>query len=267
MNPLTAENKQCCRICGLWLPVDDYAVRENGKRRSECLKCGLEYQRQYYQRNREKILNDKRIYATRNHARIIKYQREYHARPATIERHKRYKEENKERLRRLQKEWIRNNLNKYRDTQRQADLRRRKRSGDNRQSYFTAHEREKRRSDPRHRLRVNLSRRINLALRDQYTDKCQSLIDLIGCSVSILRKHIERQFTERMSWNNYGQWHVDHIVPCANFDLTDPVQQKMCFNYMNLQPLWADDNLKKGSKLSNKRLQAIGAKARLQPEP
>ena len=48
-----------------------------------------------------------------------------------------------------------------------------------------------------------------------------------------------------MSWDNYGDWHIDHIIPCAAFDLTDIEQQKKCFNYKNLQPLWAEENLKK----------------------
>ena len=51
-----------------------------------------------------------------------------------------------------------------------------------------------------------------------------------------------------MSWNNYGEWHVDHIKPCAKFDLSEEEQQKKCFNYKNLQPLWGEDNLKKGDK-------------------
>jgi HNH endonuclease. len=53
-----------------------------------------------------------------------------------------------------------------------------------------------------------------------------------------------------MSWDNYGRdgWHIDHIRPCASFDLTDPEQQRQCFHYTNLQPLWAADNIRKGAK-------------------
>jgi hypothetical protein len=77
---------------------------------------------------------------------------------------------------------------------------------------------------------------------------------LIGCSIEDLKKHLERQFTKGMSWSNWGrgwnnkgkkQWHVDHIIPCASFDLRITEQQKICFNYSNLQPLWAEDNLRK----------------------
>ena len=51
-----------------------------------------------------------------------------------------------------------------------------------------------------------------------------------------------------MTRQNQGEWHIDHIKPCAAFDLTDPKQQKECFNYKNLQPLWAQDNIKKSDK-------------------
>ena len=61
-------------------------------------------------------------------------------------------------------------------------------------------------------------------------------------------EHIEKQFKPGMTWERYGEWHVDHIRPCASFDLTDPEQQTICFNYENLQPLWAIDNMKKGAK-------------------
>jgi len=73
---------------------------------------------------------------------------------------------------------------------------------------------------------------------------------LIGCSIAELKQHLEKQFDDKMSWENYGSyWHVDHIIPCASFDLTDPEQQKECFHYTNLQPLEAIENKKKGKKI------------------
>jgi hypothetical protein len=73
-------------------------------------------------------------------------------------------------------------------------------------------------------------------------------LDLIGCSVEFLKSHLEQQFERGMSWDNYGEWHIDHIRPCASFDLGDPVQQKQCFHYTNLQPLWATENLTKSAR-------------------
>lgn len=73
-------------------------------------------------------------------------------------------------------------------------------------------------------------------------------MELIGCSVEKLMEHLEKQFTEGMTWGNYGRWHVDHIKPCAMFDFSKPEHQQECFHYSNLQPLWAKDNLKKSDK-------------------
>ena len=70
-------------------------------------------------------------------------------------------------------------------------------------------------------------------------------IELLGCTVEHFRFHLEQQFTDGMTWDNYGDWHMDHIHPCSSFDQTDPEQQKICWHYTNYQPLWASDNCSK----------------------
>ena len=105
-------------------------------------------------------------------------------------------------------------------------------------------------TDLNYRLRLYLSCRIWHALRKNKVTKSTRTLILIGCSVPELRIHLEKQFKEGMTWNNYGikGWHIDHILPCASFDLTDETQQQECFHFSNLQPLWWYDNLSKGSK-------------------
>lgn len=90
-------------------------------------------------------------------------------------------------------------------------------------------------------------------LRDALKGKCKSkkTMELVGCGIDALKKHIELKFQDGMSWDNYGKWHIDHIRPCSSFDLTDAKQQEECFHYTNLQPLWAAENLQKGSKWQN----------------
>jgi hypothetical protein len=79
-------------------------------------------------------------------------------------------------------------------------------------------------------------------------DKSASTLELLGCSLDQLRVHLESQFCHGMTWENHGPvWHIDHIRPCASFDLLDPVQQRACFHYTNLQPLLALENWKKGA--------------------
>ena len=74
---------------------------------------------------------------------------------------------------------------------------------------------------------------------------------LLGCSDTEFRCYLESKFAPGMGWRNFGVrgWHVDHIIPCAAFDLTDPDQQRQCFHYTNLQPLWSDLNEWKRNKV------------------
>lgn len=105
--------------------------------------------------------------------------------------------------------------------------------------------RERLNTDPVFRLKRNLYRRVNNFVKGK--DKSIKTIDLLGCTVKELRSHLESKFTKGMSWNNYGEWHVDHIFPCASFDLRKSEEQRKCFYYTNLQPLWAADNFKKSN--------------------
>lgn len=104
---------------------------------------------------------------------------------------------------------------------------------------------ERRKSDPLFKLATNIRTRINRAIRTG--NKNGRTSDLIGCSIEELKKYIESQFLPGMSWGNWGlyTWHIDHKKPIMSFDISDPEQQKKCFHFSNLQPLWAKDNLKK----------------------
>jgi len=75
--------------------------------------------------------------------------------------------------------------------------------------------------------------------------------DLAGYTVSDLKKHLEKQFVDGMTWENYGEWHIDHIIPKSVFNFTKPIHEdfKRCWSLDNLQPLWAKDNISKYNKL------------------
>ena len=105
--------------------------------------------------------------------------------------------------------------------------------------------RERRRSDPTYRLLKNLRSRLWHALHGN--SKSAATRELLGICVDECRKYIEAQFTEGMSWDTIA---VDHIVPCASFDMSDPQEQRRCFHYTNLQPLFPPDNSSKGAKIT-----------------
>lgn len=110
-------------------------------------------------------------------------------------------------------------------------------------------EKKKAKIDPIYRIKRALRSRIRLALRG--IDKSQKTLELLGCSLEQFRNHVEAQFTIGMTWENYGKngWELDHIIPCSFFNLINPEEQKKCFNYTNIQPLWATDNRKKSNKI------------------
>lgn len=102
-------------------------------------------------------------------------------------------------------------------------------------------------SDHQFRLATTLRNRLGHALRG--ASKSQASVELLGCPLVWLEVHLESLFKPGMTWENYGPvWHVDHLKPCAKFDLTDPEQQRICFHWTNLQPLFAAENRAKGAK-------------------
>jgi hypothetical protein len=97
-------------------------------------------------------------------------------------------------------------------------------------------------------ISMNLRSRLVKAVLNGRGIKSAKTMALIGCTAAELMAHLEAQFKPGMTWENHGEWHIDHIKPCASFDLVDPEQQKACFHYTNLQPLWKNENLQKGAK-------------------
>ena len=68
---------------------------------------------------------------------------------------------------------------------------------------------------------------------------------LLGCAFKDFKIYMEQKFKDGMSWDNYGKWEIDHIVPCSSFDLSLETEQAKCFHYTNLQPLWRTENRRK----------------------
>jgi hypothetical protein len=110
-----------------------------------------------------------------------------------------------------------------------------------------------RQTNPQWKLKQVLRGRYLDALKRHTTggkvNKRHSAIELIGCDIEFYKQYLEQQFKPDMTWENHGVlWEIDHIKPCAAFDLTNIEQQKQCFNYINTQPLYKIDNRSKGDK-------------------
>lgn len=113
------------------------------------------------------------------------------------------------------------------------------------------------RTKPNSRLAIILRNRIRSALKAQ-TKKLSS-IELTGCSMQDLKIYLESKFLPGMCWDNHALkgWHIDHIIPCSSFNLSDPEEQKKCFHFTNLQPMWWIDNLRKSNSVSTKKRERV----------
>ena len=111
---------------------------------------------------------------------------------------------------------------------------------------------EKRRSliDPSYKAGRRLRSRLRNACKKAGAKRGARMMDLLGCSLDFLRDYLAAQFTPGMTWKNHGAWHIDHKRPCASFDLTKESEQRICFHYTNLQPLWGIDNIKKADNVA-----------------
>lgn len=101
------------------------------------------------------------------------------------------------------------------------------------------------------RIRVNMRKRLADLVRNQKASKHHSILKHLGCSVQDFLTHLQSLFKPGMSWGNYGRkgWHMDHIIPCAAFDLTNPKHKDICFHHLNIQPLWWFENSNKQDSL------------------
>jgi len=146
-----------------------------------------------------------------------------------------------------------------------------------REKYYTEHPNEKFNAEfwrdidriqiayRKERIKERRNSKFNYGLSDKLRSKVRSEIknnslktqdsynELVGCSIRELKKHLESKFLEGMTWENYGTggWHIDHLLPCAVFNLKDPEEQKKCFHYSNLQPMWAIQNFDKNASFQS----------------
>lgn len=111
------------------------------------------------------------------------------------------------------------------------------------------------------RIRKRLNSRIMEALLTSSQRKRKKTIEYIGCNIDFFRNWISSQFQEGMSWENHGQWHLDHVKPCSSFDLSNCDEIQRCFCWKNMQPLWASDNLTKSGRIDNSLIEKHSEKA------
>jgi hypothetical protein len=179
-----------------------------------------EYFKNYYIQNRKELSMKHKEYYIKNSKKLKEYSKKYyklHKRAIKIKNRK-YDYNNKEKVAKRR--------NIYHILRKQRDI--------------------------KYKILCNLRTRLYLALKGN--PKSFTTMKLVGCSIEKLKNHLQNKFKSGMSWANYGKWEIDHIIPCTKFDLSKSNDQRKCFHYTNLQPLWAKDNLRKGTKLIGEKI-------------
>lgn len=206
------------------------------------------YDKARYADKREEKLAQVRLYLQQNAEAVRERQRKkYWSDPEKHrQRNRASSKKNRKKSSAREKEWRRNNKDKVRD-------------------YNLKYVNKKRNNDLLFRIKLNVRTRMCGAVSKCNSKKAGRTLRLVGCSAEQLREWLESKFLPGMTWENRGRhgWHIDHIVPLAKFDLSDPEQQAAAFHYTNLQPLWAKDNHRKSNKVPGQHLFGFAYAARI----
>ncbi|MGR9056060.1 hypothetical protein ACU8NH_09140 [Rhizobium leguminosarum] len=208
-----------CTKCGEWKMLDEYHAAKLGKlgRSATCKVCKKAWTSEHYIKNKDKVRERNRENKKKNNKKILeKLKEKYWENP----------------------EAARERLRLQRKANPEATRSQNKRSN------------TKRYADPKFRVENTVRNGIRAEIRPG-SKKRRKTFDLLGYSPEQLLAHLEKLFLPGMTWENYGDWHVDHVIPLAahNYETPDDFDFKRAWALSNLQPLWAKDNMQKGAKL------------------
>ena len=237
------EHKRCCK-CQTYRTLENYGYSKStwDNLRPECKLC----------------LHEKNV---KNKEQRTEYNKQYwqDTMEKQKENNKKWRENNKEHIKEKMKEWLEKNKEhkKQKDKEyREANWEKRKDAvckWKNKDYADMKTNPERAEEFQQYKIKSNISRRIREILKQK---KSLRSMEYVGCSLESLKEHLESQFEEGMSWDNYGKykcgeetsgWHIDHIIPCDSFNFNDETEAKACFYYLNLQPLWGKENILKSN--------------------
>ncbi len=229
------------------------------------IKCIGKHKKEHYIKNKYKIIKKNRDYSLKNKDKIKKYMKEYRIKnkDKLNEKMREYYKKKKKKIRERENNYYLKNKKRYKERYRKIGwyhkkqylIKNQEEIKKYRKKYWELNKNNilllrigRRKNDLNYKILENLRTRVCYALK--MGKKSKKTMELVGCSIQELKQHLESKFTFGMNWKNYGfGWHIDHIKPCASFDLSKAEEQQKCFHYYNLQPLWATENLKKSDKI------------------
>ena len=143
-----------------------------------------------------------------------------------------WQKDNRDRLNDYHKKWRTDNIDKWRQTKRD-------------------YERNRKSIDPLYKLISNFRTAIYQVLKESNVEKNRHYFDILQYTPEELIIHLESQFKDTMSWDNYGEWHVDHKLPITSFNIEEMGDKEFmkCWALENLQPMWGEENIRKSNKI------------------
>lgn len=241
-----AESK-VCPMCLIDKPISEYHKlnRGLGKVQSKCKICTSEYKKKRYWSNRDAELA--KMTKSRLKPENVIQRKEYYKKNKEKYQERHYKlmsdEQKRKQRRERGRQYEKKNASKIAEKKRLH----------NKKEEVKARKRELHHKRKQEDIEYILKRRLRFRLRHiikavgSYKYKRMSSIELVGCDMQFLKQYIENKFKDGMSWGRISEIDIDHIIPCAIFDLTKLEEQKKCFHYTNLQPMWSGENRKKNS--------------------
>ena len=259
------------------------AYRETNKDKIKAYReANKEKRKAYREANKDKLKEYSKAYRETNKDKIKERQKKCY--DANKEKRKAYREANKHNISELNKKWREANKDKikaYRDAnkdkEKELSKKWREANKDNIKEYSKAYyesnkdnikeykkanrdkineyQKKRLKKDSLFKLRRNLSTRLWSAIKNKGYSKNTKTADTLGCSWEFLKDYLEAQFIDGMNWDNYGEWHIDHIKPLASAETEQDVYDLN--HYTNLQPLWAEDNLSKSDNIDYKQFRLL----------
>jgi membrane-associated HD superfamily phosphohydrolase len=160
---------------------------------------------------------------------------------------KKWRDSNKEYVSEKSKKWYSKNKDKWNNYIKEY----RKNNVDKIRQIKRDYERNRKARDPLYKLISNFRTAIYQVLKESNVEKNGHYFDILQYSPEELIIHLEKQFKDDMTWDNYGVWHVDHKLPITSFDIQEIGDEEFmkCWCLDNLQPMWGEDNIRKSNKL------------------
>jgi hypothetical protein len=274
-----------CTKCKVEKAITEYQKNPSKKEgiRSQCKECVSVRRKLYYQNKKESIIEITRQYYEANKIKCLNRNKEWREknRETILQKKKEWREKNSEKIKLSRKIWYLNNkdhhkekrkkyrkenLEKIKEYQKEYQKEYRKKYYEDNKEYFIkkqrdyiaknkdminekrrAYQKQKRKTDPIYNLARIVRGRIGMALKNSNIYKNQRTNEYLGISFPKYKLYLESKFLKGMSWDNQGEWHIDHIIPLGT--ATNEEELKALFHYSNTQPMWATENLKKGAKI------------------